>query len=86
MGRIEDRIRVLLNDQRTDIWSDEKLAPFISEAKNRIPFLAASLIAHSVGLHEAAESMLRWPVPKQEVKVGVEAPTHEVAGKTDSRD
>jgi hypothetical protein len=84
MGKMEDRIRALCYDEHGHIFTDEIIAPFLEEAMNRVPFLAASLIATSRGAHEAAEALLKWPVPRQEKSDGVEATTHKVAGETDS--
>ena len=81
--KVEDRIRALLNDNQGHVFTDEVLAPFIAEAENRVPFIAASLICTSRGAFEWSDRFLKWPVPKEESD-GVETATHEVAGKPDS--
>lgn len=58
--------RGLLNDSKGQVATDEALAPFIHEALNRVPILAASFFAISRGATEAAEEMLCWPTIKFE--------------------
>ena len=52
------RVRTLINDPQGRGFRDEKILEFLAIAEEKLPFIAAALIAASVGSNETSRLMM----------------------------
>jgi hypothetical protein len=52
------QMRVLINDADGKVWTDAMLEPFLAEAINKVPMIAAAVFGISRGAYQSAEAYL----------------------------